>query len=168
MRLPHLHGPYSLPALQGFDEADKSVTINKPPPAAGSGTADQQHSQQDGNQQQQDIITQQQQRQEQVPMYEGREVSRLVIRTVFFDEATLMATGQPAPRSGKALAAVAAHIQQHQLKRCRQVEGWGWGIVGVCAPGPGHWPSSAVRRRNFLAPCREPAALLCVVHDVAA
>jgi hypothetical protein len=105
--------------LQAFDEADKSVNISKPAPSAAA-TEAQQPQQQNGNQQQQQgsIIQQQQQ---QVEMFEGRQVSRLVIRTVFFDEATLMATGQPALRSGKALAALEAHIQQHQLKPCRQV-----------------------------------------------
>ena len=48
-------------------------------------------------------------------------MSRIVLRTVFFDKATLLVTGQPAPRSGKVLAAVAQHIQQQRLVPCSQV-----------------------------------------------
>jgi hypothetical protein len=55
------------------------------------------------------------------PQYEGRQVSRIVQRTVFFDKATLLVTVQPAPRSGKVLAAVAQHIQQQRLVPCSQV-----------------------------------------------
>jgi hypothetical protein len=113
-------GVLSAHLLQAYAEADKSSNINKPADAATAAqqaqlqtSIEQQQPQQEGS-----IIQQQQQ---QVEMYAGRQVSRLVLRTVFFDEATLMATGQPAPRSAKALAALAAHIQQYQLKPCRQV-----------------------------------------------
>ena len=66
-------------------------------------------------------LHQQLQQQQAVPQYEGRQVSRLVLRTVFFDEATLLVAGQPAPRSDRVLAAVAQHMQQHQLQPVRQV-----------------------------------------------
>lgn len=119
-------------ALQKFDEADKSVNINKgaasaPAPHASTAQPQQLDQTAPGDPQHpsssQPDVTQQQQQQpgHQVELHAGREVSRLVLRTVFFDEATLVAAGQPAPRSGKALAAVLAHIQQHTLPPCTQV-----------------------------------------------
>jgi hypothetical protein len=125
---------------QKFDEADKSVNINKgaaSSPAPRTPAAQPQQldpspsdhqqsssSQPDVTQQQTQQQVQQQEQQQQgreLALNEGREVSRLVLRTVFFDEATLMAAGRPAPRSDKALAAVSAHIQQQALPPCTQV-----------------------------------------------
>jgi hypothetical protein len=98
-------------------EADKPGDLSKPaatPAASSDSTAAIQ---------QQQLLQQQLQQQQAVPQYEGRQVSRIVLRTVFFDEATLLVTGQPAPRSGKVLAAVAQHIQQQRLVPCSQVRG---------------------------------------------
>lgn len=63
----------------------------------------------------------------------GREVSRIVLRTVFFDEATLLVTGQPAPRSRIVLLVVKTHIEQHGLKPCRQVSVLSDNCACLCA-----------------------------------
>jgi hypothetical protein len=110
-----LHASPSL--LQGANSADSQPASTNTPAAAAAGPPGEPNS---SNQQQQDII-QQQQQQTDMQQDEGRQVSRLVLRTVFFDEATLLVTGRPAPRSDTVLAAVAAHIQQHKLQPCRQV-----------------------------------------------
>ena len=130
--------------MQKFDEADKSVNIKTgkllqaAPPQAGPTTADSNTPHQQQQPQPQtatnhvvhQLQPQQQQQQESELLVAsspspqpGRQVNRLVLRTVFFDEATLLVTGQPATRSDRALAPVAEHIQQHGLKKCRQVCG---------------------------------------------
>ncbi len=132
-----LAGPKALARHQKMDDGDKSVDLRKRSSHDGGPTPATQHSdptapQQATQQQQHSFDSQQQQVQQQllqqqqdVPQYEGRQVSRLVLRTVFFDEATLLVTGQPAPRSRKVLAAVAEHIQQHRLQPCTQVSASG-------------------------------------------
>jgi hypothetical protein len=118
-----LAGPKAMARHQNVAEADKSVDLSTPaaPAAPADSTAPAQQQQQLQHQLQQQIA---------VPQYEGRQVSRIVLRTVFFDEATLLVTGQPAPRSGKVLEAVAQHIQQQQLVPCSQVR-WSLGYLSV-------------------------------------
>lgn len=119
-----LAGPKAMARHQGADSADNQSVATNTLAAAAAAVPQEPNS---STQQQQDII-QQQQQQTDMQQDEGRQVSRLVLRTVFFDEATLLLTGRPAPRSDTVLAAVAAHIQQHKLPPCRQVVMLGAGM----------------------------------------